>query len=133
MEQASERSESIRRGRVYIAVVIGFHALLAIGVVILAIVMQRHDQLVRQLLKLAGNISLMYGLWMGSAWIRWLYAFGLTITCIGAAIVPLVAPKAIPPIIGYPLSAFSTFGMWALVFSSSGNDFFRWRKGEIDL
>ena len=133
VKSAPDISKSVRRGRNYVAAVIAFHAVLAVGVVILAVVMQRDGQILRQLLKLAGSIGLMYSLWLGSAWVRWLYVFGLTITCLGAAVIPALAPETLAPAVGYPLAAVAAFGTWVLAFSSSGNDFFRWRKGEIDL
>ena len=117
------------RGRRFVLVLIVGNTLLALSVIGIAVATGAFDRLPRLLFRLAVNIGLMYGLWRGTRWIKWLFALGLFLSGLILACVSARLP-AEWFLLTAPFSALLIWAAWYLALGKAVRSFLSFQRGE---
>lgn len=118
-----------RAGRTFIVILIVANTSLALAVIGLALAAGQNDRLPRLLFRLLANIALMYGLWRGSVWIKWLFVLGFSLAAL--ACVALVFRYQSPyGLLIIPLAALLAWVAWNLAFGVSVDEFFAFQRSK---
>jgi len=99
-----------RRGRAFVCGVIIVNTLGLLSAITLAAATEDHGRLLRHLFSLLVNSGLMYGLWRGIRWVKWLFAFGMLLSGLLLLYFPVRFPGSAFTLITVP---FAVLLLWA--------------------
>jgi len=119
-----------RRGRAFVCGVIIVNTLGLLSAITLAAATEDHGRLLRHLFSLLVNSGLMYGLWRGIRWVKWLFAFGMLLSGLLLLYFPVRFPGSAFTLITVPFAVLLLWASWHLAFAPTVNLFFQFQRGE---
>jgi hypothetical protein len=122
-------SPLVKRGRTIVGTIVAINILLALGVIVLVIVKERHDQLPRQIIKFCATAATAYGLWQGVRWIKWLYVLGFFLAAVFCVFIMPRIPQ-VPSAVMLLIAGLFAYGGCLLAFAPSVQAFFAWKRDD---
>lgn len=118
-----------RAGRTFVLALILFNTVLALSVIAIVATTGDTERLPRLLFRLVVNVALMYGLWKGSRWIKWLFALGLFLSAL-LCLVMLFRFQGPVVMLLLAGAAFLGWAAWNLAYGTSVNEFLAFQRNK---
>lgn len=119
-------------GRAFVLILIVFNTLLAFAVIGLIVATGNDDRLPRALVRLVINVGLMYGLWSGTRWIKWLFVLGLFLSAMFFVVWAFRVQGSVMLLI-VAIAALLAWAAWNLAFGASVNKFLAFQRNRGDI
>ena len=116
-----------RKGRTFVVMLIVCNTLLMLSVIGILAATGNNHRLPHAAFRLVVNIALMYGLWIGTRWIKWLFALGLLLSALFCLLVLIRFPDPITWFI-LPAAGLLEWAAWNLDFGDSVNEFLDFKR-----